>query len=428
MGLPTACLFAEAGFKVICLDVDQYIIDRVRRGVPPFDEPGLRSLMKKYVRARRLEATTSFKDAVPISDAVVIVVPVQLDRRMRPDYSPIERACRDIGLNMRRGTLIIVESTLSPGTTETLIKETLETASGLRAGVDFGLAYSPIRAMIGRTLEDIANYPRVLGAIDEASLRAAEVVLATISKGEILKVRDIKTAEAVKLFENVYRDVNIALANELSRFCEEVGIDFVEVRNSANTQPYCHLLLPGIVGGHIPKDPYLLISDAEVLGVKLRLVTASRKVNEEVLKRALRLVRDALRSCGKTARRSRILVLGVSYRPDVKEVKGSLVRDLVKMLQNKGMRVRVYDPLFSYSELVEMGYPAEKTLTKAARDVDCLLIAVGHERFRHLNLKRLKMVMRRPAAVVDLGHVLSCEEVEGEGLVYRGLGRGVWTR
>ena len=297
----------------------------------------------------------------------------------------------------------------------------------MKAGVDFGLAYSPIRAMIGRTLEDIVKYPRVLGAIDEVSLEAARTVLSTVSKGGIVEVRDIKTAEAVKLFENIYRDVNIALANELSEFCEKMGIDFIEVRRSANTQPYCHLLLPGLVSGHIPKDPYLLISEAETLRMKLRIVTASRRVNDDVLRRTLRLLKDALRSCGKTARRARVLILGISYRPNVKEVKGSLVMDLIKILQNKGMTVRVYDPLFSYSELVKMGCPAERTLMKSVKDMDCLLIAVGHEKFKQLNLKRLKMFMRKPAALVDLAHVLECEYVEREGFIYRGLGRGVWT-
>jgi len=427
-GLPTACVLAEAGFKVICLDIDRSVIERLRRGFSPFDEPGLRELIRRNLKAKRLKATTNFENAIPVSDVVSLTVPVSLDQRMRPDYSHLEKACRDIGLNMTAGTLIIVMSTLSPGTTESLIKETLETASGLEAGKDFGLAYSPIRVTVGKALDDITNHPRVVGAIDEVSLRAAKAFLSTFLKGCIIEVKDIKTAEAVKLFEAVYRDVNIALANELSDFCERIGIDFLEVIKSTNIQSNCHFPLPGFVGGDMPKDPYLIINEAENLRVKLRVVTASRRVNEEVLRRTLRLLRDALRSCGKSAKRARVLVLGVSYRPNVREVEGSLVRDLVGMLQNKGMRVKVYDPLFSYSELVKMGYPAEKTLTRAARDTDCLLIAVGHERFKRLNLRRLKIAMRRPAAVVDLGHVLDCEEVEREGFIYRGLGRGVWTR
>ena len=423
-GLPTACLLAEAGFKVFCLDTDQYIIERLMRGFSPFDEPGLKELIRRNLKAKRLEATTRFEDTIPISDIVSIAVPVLLDHKMRPDYLQLETACRDVGLNMKAGTLIMVMSTLIPGTTETLIKETLETASGLEAGKDFGLAYSPVQVTAGRALNDITSNPRVLGAIDEVSLKAAKAVLRTFSKGGVIEVKDIKTAESLKLFEAVYRDVNMALANELSYLCEKMGIDFLEVMRIVNSQPHCHLTLPEFTVKGAPKDPYLLMDEADNLRVRLRVVTASRRVNEEALKRVLRLLREALRSCGKPAKRARILILGVSYRPNLREVEGSIVRDLVEMLQNKGMRVKVYDPLFSYSELIKMGYPAEKTLTRAAKDMDCLLITVGHDRFKRLNLRRLKIAMRKPAVIVDLGRVLNCEEVEKAGFIYRGLGRG----
>jgi len=241
-------------------------------------------------------------------------------------------------------------------------------------------------------------------------------------------VRDIKTAEAIKLFENAYRDVNIALANELACFCEKAGIDFIEVQKAANTQPYCHLLVPGIVGGHIPTNSHLLIEEAENVNAKPRIVPLARKINDEVLNHALHLIRDALRQCGKTMRRGKISVLGVSYRPNVKEARGSSVRELVNKLGNKGVTVRVYDPLFSHKELEELGYPAERTLTKAVEGGDCLVIAVGHSQFRRLNLRRIKFLMKKPTAIVDMGHVIDPVKAEKEGLVYRGVGRGVWSR
>jgi len=428
MGLPTACLFAEAGFKVIGADANPSVIDLLRRGRVPFVEPGLKALIKRHIEEGGLTATNDAKEAASASDVIVFVVPTPIGPKKEPDYSYVEKACKEVGMGLRSGSLVIFESTMGPGVTETLVKETLENVSGLKAGIDFGLAYSPIRASSGRVLQDITAYPRVVAAINEQSLRAACLILSTIIKAEMIKVRDIKTAEAIKLFENVYRDVNIALANEFARFCEKARIDFIEVQKAANTQPYCHLLVPGIVSGHILTNSYLLIEEAENVNVKPRMVTLARKTNDEMLNHALHLTRDALQQCGKTMRRAKISVLGVSYRPNIKEARGSSIRELVKKLGKKGATVRVYDPLFSHKELEELDYPAERTLTKTVEGVDCLLIAVGHSRFRRLNLRRIKFLVKKPAAIVDMGHVIDPAKAEKEGFVYRGVGRGVWSR
>ena len=428
MGLPTACLFADAGFNVICLDVDPYVVTRIRKGIGPFAEPGLSNLLKKSLKEGRLTATTEAKEAIPKSDIIVITVNTPIDEKKRPDYSSLEESCRNVGLSLRSGALVILASTVGPSVTETLVKETLEVSSGMKAGVDFGLAYSPIRASGGRVLSDMVNYSRIVAAIDKPSLTAAKAVPKTVGKGEILEASSMRTAEAAKLFENIYRDVNIALSNEFARFCEKAGVDYFEAQKAANTQPYCHLLKPGIVSGHIPKDPYLLIEEAENLGVKLQLAALARKVNDGTLKQAYYLVKDAFHSCEKTVKRAKVSVIGVSYRPNVKEAKGSLVAELVKLLKRRGARVGVFDPHFSYEELKGLGYPAERTLTKAVEGADCLLIAVGHKRFERLSLKKIKVLMRKPAAIVDLAQVIKPSNAEKEGFVYRGLGRGVRSK
>jgi len=428
MGLPTACLFADAGFKVICMDLNPQIVDQINRGVSPFLEPNLERLIKKNLREGRLTATSDPKLSIPKSDIIIIVVNTPINDKKRPDYSNLENACRDIGLNLKPGSLIILQSTVGPGRTETLIKETLEASSGLKAGKDFGLAFSPIRATAGRVIHDIINYPRILAAIDKQSLAAARAVLKTIIKGEIVEVSNIKTAEAVKLFENIYRDVNLALANEFAEFCEKSGIDYIEAQKAANTQPYCHLLSPGIISGHIPKDPYLLIEEAENLGVKMRLPIVARKVNDDSVKRALELIRDAFRAMEKTLKRSKIVVMGISYKPNVKEVKGSLVINLVKMLKDKGVRVSVFDPFYSFEEIRDLGLPAEENFTKTLESSDCIVIAVGHDKIKRLNLGKISVLMRKPAALVDLAHIIDPARAEKEGFIYRGLGRGVWSK
>jgi len=429
MGLPTACLFAEAGFKVIGVDANQRIINLMKKGKSPFAEPQLDALVKKHIRERRLTVTTDARKAASASDIIIFVVPTPIDRRKKPDYSYVEKACREVGMGLRSGSLTIFQSTIGPRVTETLVKETLENASGLKAGKDFGLAYSPIRATSEQVLEDIATNARVIGAINHQSLKVACLVLGTITKGGIVKVRDIRTAEAVKLFENAYLDINVALANEVARFCEKAGIDFFEVRRAANTQPYYHLLVPGIIGrGQISEKPYLLLEEAEAVNVKLPMVTLARKTNDEMLGHTLRLVKDALRSCGKTLRRAKISVFGVSSRPNIKESRGSSTKKLVGMLGKKGAFVKVYDPFFSHKELAEMRYNAERTLTKTVNGTDCLIIAVGHDRFRRLSLGKIKFFVKKPAAIVDMGHVIDPNKAEKEGFVYRGVGRGIWTR
>lgn len=428
IGLPTACAFAESGFTVVGVDADPSVVSILKRGKAPFVETRLAALVKKHVRNGRLTATIDTKTAASQSDIIVIVVATVVDEKKKPNYTYLEKASKDVGMGLRRGSLVILASTVGPGITETSVKEALENASGLRAGKDFGLANSPTRAAPGRILQDLADYPRVVGAIDDRSFTVASVVLSTIVKGGIVKVRDLKTAETVKLFENVYRDVSLALSNDFGLLCEKIKVDYLEAQAAANSQPYCHLLRPGIVGGHIPKDPYLLLEEAENAGAKLSLVALARKINDEMSEHAVQLARDALSRYQKPFRRSKIALLGVSYSPNTKEHRGSAVDKLIKMFTDKGAVVRVFDPLYTHKELKDLGYPAERTLVKAIEGTDCIVVVVGHSRFGQLNLRKLKMLMTRSAAIVDMGHVIDPEKAEKAGFIYRGAGRGVWTK
>ncbi len=428
VGLPTACLFAEVGFKVIGVDSNRRIVDLLKKGKSLFTEPKLRAFIEKQVKSSHFAATNNARKAASASDVIIINVPTPIDKKKKPDYSHIEKTCREVGMGLRSGSLVIFQSAMGPGITETLAKETLENASGLKAGVDFGLAYCPVCAVPRRTLEDITTRARVVGAINQQSLEVACLLLSTITKGETVKVRDIKTAEAVELFEKAYQNVNVALANELAHFCEKAGIDFVEACNAVSPSPHYCLKVPGIVEVHAPEDSLLLLEEAEAVNARLRMLTLARKINDETLDHTLRLVRAALRSCQKPLRRAKISVFGVSSRPNMKEPRGSTTKKLVNILKKRGVVVQVYDPFFSQKELSKMGYPTKATLTKTVEGADCIIIAVGHDRFRRLNLRRIKIFVKKPAAIVDMGHVVDPAKAEKEGFVYRGFGRGVWTR
>jgi len=422
-GLVTACLFAEASFNVIGVDSSSHTVHQLKRGKSPFIESGLRKFIEPHIKNEQFRATTNLRKAVSESDIIIIGVPSALDKKKKPDYSRLEKTCRDIGMSLTAGSVIIFQNTMGPGMTETVAKETLENASGLEAGTDFGLAYSSTLNNSTHPSKDVSNGTKVVGGITKRSLKVACLILGTITKGEIVRVKDIKTAEAVKLLEESYKDVNIAFANEFAHFCEKAGIDFVKVRNIINPLKFSRM-----AGLHKSRDSYFLVEEAEAVDVKLRMLSLATKINDETLDHAIRLVRDALRSCQKPLRRAKILVFGISSLPNRKRASNSATKKLVNQLKKRGASVKVYDPFFSQKELLNMGYSAEASLSKTVEGADCLVVAVAHDRFRRLNLRRIQMLMKQPAAIVDMGQVVDPVKAEKAGFVYRGFGRGVWTK
>ncbi|MGO9646000.1 MAG: nucleotide sugar dehydrogenase [Candidatus Bathyarchaeia archaeon] len=430
MGLPTACLYAEAGAKVIGVDMNPKIVERISRGEPTIDEPGLTVMLKKAMRSGRFTVTTNSEEAASNSDILFIIVPTMIDKQKHADYSSVEDACARVGKNIKPGSLIIFESTCGPGVTERVVKETVEKYSGLQVGQGFGLAYSPIRAMGGRAVQDLQSYSKVVGATDKKSLEAACAALSVIVKGELIRVKDIKSAELSKLFETIYRDVNIGLANEFALLCEEIGVDYLETMRAANTQPYSHLHSTGVgVGGHcLPVYPYLLTSETYALDAKLRIVLDARKINDLMPRHVAKLASDGLRVCGKSLKRAKVAVLGISYRPNVKETRFSPSLDLISILKKRGARVISFDPLFNTSDMESMGLTSEPTLRRAIEKADCVIITVAHDEFKDMDTIELAARMSKQGLVIDCTGTVDPVSVEKSGLVYRGLGRGLWTR
>jgi len=430
MGLPIGCLYADAGAPVIGADMNPRVVERINKGEPIIDEAGLSAILKKAVRAGKFTATTSTEEAAANSDIIFIVVPTMIDRQKRADYSAVEDACTGIGKNLKNGSLVVFESTCGPGVTERVAKATLEKYSGLVAGQEFGLSYSPIRAMGGRAIQDLQTYPRVVGAIDKRSLEATCAALSVIVKGELIRVRDIKTAELSKLFETIYRDVNIGLANEFALICEEVGVDYLETVRAANTQPYSHLHLTGVgVGGHcLPVYPYFLATEMDTLNAHLRIVLDARKINDAMPRHVAKLASDGLRVCGKSLKRAKIVILGVSYRPNVKETRYSPSLELTGILKKRGSKVSVYDPLFTTSELTAMGLQSEPSLRRAIEKADCVILTTAHDDFKKMDTIELSAHMSKQGLIIDCTGILDPVSVEKTGLVYRATGRGLWTR
>jgi UDP-N-acetyl-D-mannosaminuronic acid dehydrogenase len=426
-GILQAILCADAGFKVICVDADRTTVDRIAKGkTSPKTEIGAK--LKSHAKTGRLSATNDIGEAVSHSDIIIFTTPVKISARKKTEYSDLENTCKKIGSNLHSGSLVIVTSLTGIGLTEGLIKETLENTSGLKAGTDFGLAYSPIQTLHTLTCDEAANYRRIVAASDKNTLKIASYVLELFAKKGVRGTSNVKTAEVAALLEVLQRDVNIALANETALFCEGVGVDYAEALRIAGTDTDKLSAIPTLADDSLSDEPYLLLEDAEGFNLKPRVATAARDTNEETVKHVANLVKDALKSCGKTMKRARITLLGVSQTPDAPSPIKRTARKIVDMLEVRGAKVSLYDPYVSEGEIAETSYHFKKTSSEALERADCVIILTAHDQFKRMNLTKMKLTMKMPAALIDLEGVADPSKIEKEGLVYRGLGRGVWTK
>ncbi|MGJ6980640.1 nucleotide sugar dehydrogenase [Aestuariimicrobium soli] len=386
IGLPLAVQFASSGHEVVGIDVQQRVVDLVNEGREPFPgEAHLGEKLAELVPAGKLRATTDYSDAIPGSDAIVIVVPLFVnDETWQPDFGWMEAATRSFAEQLQpgAGTLISYETTLPVGTTRNRWKPLIEEVSGLKEGVDFHLVFSPERVLTGRVFEDLRKYPKLVGGLSaEGTAKAIdfyEQVLQFDERPDLAPktngVWDMGTAEAAemaKLAETTYRDVNIGLANQFAKFAEKNGIDVFKVIAASNSQPYSHIHLPGIaVGGHcIPVYPRLyLYTDPDAT-----IVRTAREANMTMPEHAVSAAEGALGGLeGKT-----VLILGASYRGKVKETAFSGVFPTFAALQAKGATALVHDPMYTADELRDHKLePYEK-----GTPVDAVIIQADHPEY-----------------------------------------------
>ncbi|MCZ7395518.1 MAG: nucleotide sugar dehydrogenase [Candidatus Methanoperedens sp.] len=354
-GLPLASVIADSGFEVTGVDIDERKCGLINRGINPIpDEQGLDELITKH-GGKNLIATAEYKDAKD-SNFFIVIVPLFIDENHIPDYDILENAFRNIGKILKKGDCVVLETTVPPLITETSVKGWLEEESSLKFG-DFYLAYSPERIMTGYSISRLREFPKVIGGVDEKSGKIAFEVYNTFIPNLHL-VSSARVAEFIKVIEGCYRDVNIALANELFKIAGELGIDFYEAREYANHQ-YCNIHLPSTgVGGHcIPFYPWFLIKEMERrtkydYGSLLR---TSREINDQMINYwAERIILKCLR-INKSLGEVKICVRGITYREGIKELINSMNLALVKLLMKKGLKVYAYDELFTQEEIESMG-------------------------------------------------------------------------
>jgi len=389
------------------VDVKKDVVDKVNRGEAVFEEPSLGELLRQALESGSLAAKTEPETA----DAFIIAVPTPLDEEARmADLSHVNEAVNSIAKYIKHGGLIILESTVPPGTGERLLIPILESA-GLKAKKDFHLVYCPERAIPGNTIYEMVQNDRIIGGIDGESATLAEEIYLSFVKGN-LYLTDIRTAEMIKLMENTYRDINIALANEFAQIAEEGGVDIWEAIELANKHPRVSILKPGPgVGGHcLAIDPWFLAENSD----KSRIISLAREINYSMPDHVLSLVHNLAGDIESPV----ITVLGVAYKGDVDDTREAPALKLIELAEHDGYKVKVHDPLVKSFE-----YPLY-SLKEAARGSDCLVLITDHSSFRQIEPEEPSRLMRHKN-LVDTRNILEHEKWRKAGFEVMVLGDGV---
>ena len=420
VGLPTAVNFAENGFSVIGVNRTQRKVDLINVGGCYLSDLNLDERVKSLVELGKLTATTDTADATRKSDVIIITVPTPITSDKRPDLSFIRSAGRAIADGLGREKLVVLESTVYPGVVDEVLTPILE-ESGLKAGVDFGLAYCPERYNPGDAYHGIKDVVRVVGGITP-EWADATARLYTSNAKDVFVVKDIRTAEAAKVIENIQRDLNIALMNELALIFERLHIDIMDVIAAASTKWNFNVYYPGAgVGGHcLPVDPYYLVHKAEELGYHSQVITAGRAINDYMPHHVFQLVADALNEQERAVNGSKIAVLGLSYKENVGDYRESPSEVLISELKKRGAKVHLVDPYVDERDLRALAIP-EATAYDALAATDALVLMTAHRDFAGLDLRKIKNLMRTPI-IVDGRRFFDPSTAAKLGFTYRGVG------
>lgn len=413
VGLPLACLCVEKGLEVYGIDIDLKKIDMIKNGQSPIDDP---ELNKKIIKIKeKIKLTSDFEEAIPNSSIAIVCVPTPVDSANRPNLEPLKNACKSLSLSLKKDTLVIIESTIFPGTTEEIVLPILKESELDES--DFFLAHCPERIDPGNKKYNIWNIPRVIGGLDKESSKKASDFYKKILKADITILSSVKAAEATKIMENTFRDVNIAFVNEMAKSFDKAGIDITEVIKGASSKPFAFMPhYPGSgVGGHcICQDPYYLISKAKQLGFNHEFLSLARKINESMPDYTVELLEKELKKIDKKIKHSKIGILGISYKANVDDTRESPFFKIVRNLKQKKAELFVFDP-----------YLEEKSNVKDIDDLldkaDYIILVTDHDEFKNLDIGKLKQ--NNIKVIIDGRNCLDKEKIKELGIIYHGIGR-----
>jgi len=407
IGLPTASILASNGYKVYGVDVSSKIVEIINNGDIHIEEPGLKTLVKAAINSGNLKAYNTPQEA----DVFIIAVPTPIKEDKKADLSYIEKAANSIVDKLKPGNLVILESTSPPGTTKDFLSPILE-KSKLKIGEELFVAHCPERVLPGKIIKELIQNKRIIGGIDEKSAQMAKEIYLSFVEGDI-HLTDTTTAEMVKIMENTYRDVNIALANELAKISHNIGVNAWEVAQLANLHPRVNIHSPSPgVGGHcISVDPWFIVEKVPMLA---RLINESRDINDSMPE----FTYDLLLQQIKGIQNAKITMLGVTYKADVDDVRESPATKIIEMINNNpNLKLSIYDPHVKYFDYELSGFE------EAFKDSDCILLTVNHSEFKYIDPAQIAKIVKNKL-IIDTRNSLDRQKWEKNDFKYILLGEG----
>jgi UDP-N-acetyl-D-mannosaminuronic acid dehydrogenase len=442
VGIPVAAMLANAGYDVTGIQRKSkrsgWKIDWLNKGMCPIGgkEPELPEILKKVVDAGKFRVTSDYT-IVRDADVILIDVQTETDQSHIPNYQPLKEACENVGKLLSPGKVVVVESTVAPGTMEYIVKPILEQQSGLKAGLPegFGLCFSYERVMVGRLIHNIREYPKVVGGTDTQSIRITKTLYESIVKAEVYET-DMITAEVSKTVENAYRDVQIAFANEVALLCESLRVDVYDVRKFVNglpndpsvpqANPIRNMHFPGAgVGGHcLPKDTWLLMYGYDKYTTykdqyPVSILTGARNLNDWMPLHMVDLIVDALKEINVEIKGSKIGVLGYAFLENSDDPRNTPTVILLKELERRGAAYTIHDPFVKEDD----NYRIEGDLDKALKDCNALVLMTKHDEYRNLSPKTLNGLLKTKV-IIDGRNLFDPTDFITEGFVFRGVGKG----
>lgn len=411
VGFPLACLCAEKGMEVYGVDVSKKKVSLIAQGISPMDDSDLKDKAKKL--KGKIKATQDFKEPLKNSSVVVVCVPTPVDQNHLPDLDPLKSACESVSKSLQKETLVVIESTIFPGTIEEIVFPILK-----KSGIKFYLAHCPERIDPGNKKYTIKNIPRVVAGIDEKSTKMAAEFYKKIIDAPITELSSVKAAEATKIMENTFRDINIAFVNEMAMSFDKASIDIIEVIKAASTKPFAFMPhYPGAgVGGHcISVDPYYLISKAKQLGFEHEFLKLARKINEGMPYYTVGMMENQLKKLNKSIKNAKIGILGLAYKANVDDIRESPALNIIDILKRKNAEIFVFDPYVREKSNVN-------SMEELLKQSDYIILVTDHKEFKEMDLDKLKE--NDIKAVIDGRNCLNKEKIKSLGILYHGIGRG----
>ena len=425
IGLPTALSFAKSGLQTIGVDINEKLVENINSGKFPLkDEPGYDEIFDSVLKTKKFSATTKIEDAVPNSDLILLSLPTPMDKNNIPDYSALRTVSSKLSDILSPNSLVIVESTVEPGFIEDEMVSLISKSGRLEIEKSFFIGVCPENANPGEILHDFTNLPRLVGGINLNITKIIKSIYNFVFSVELVEMPDCKTANVVKLTTNVFRDINIAFISELSLMFEKLGIDTNKVLEAAKKKYNFQVHYPGAgVGGPcLPINSYQLLNTARRTGVKLGIIEHGRKINEKMPDHVIDLISVAFRQSNISLDGSDILIFGVSYKPNVKDIQLTPAKHIIEKLKNLGVNVHIYDPYFTSTKIFGIDTLTTIPDENILKTMNAAVIVTGHDSFKSFKISNFSL-MKNPI-LIDTRGIFEPRDAKNANLIFRGLGRG----